>query len=199
VRRISLPCALLFLAVALPVTAHPHVFIDNRMTVVFDNGVLKGISFRWTFDDVFSNMILADYDPRRTGKLTDAQSRALKQGAFDNLSNYHYFVAFWIGKKPLRQFTIEQFTPSVVDGRSLIYSFFVPLSIPVTSTEQTILVTVYDDSYYVAFDILRAGDVTVAGGGHVDCALSVQKTQVKPEWPGQYMPDQLAIRFKEKQ
>jgi ABC-type uncharacterized transport system substrate-binding protein len=189
----------LFLVAALPIAAHPHVFIADRMTVVFDKGMLLGISFQWTFDDMFSNMILADYDPQRTGKLTPAQGRAVKEGAFDNLANYHYFVAFWIGKKPVREFKIEQFTPSETGGKSLVYSFFVPLNVPVQQAEQTVLATVYDDSYYVAFDILHTDAVAVKAGDDVSCQLSVQKTQVKPEWPGQYMPDQLVIRFKEKQ
>jgi len=38
---------------ALSVFAHPHVFINNTMTVVFAGGTLKGMSFRWVFDDMF--------------------------------------------------------------------------------------------------------------------------------------------------
>ena len=54
----------------------------------------------------------------------------------------------------------------------------------------------YDDSYYVAFDLLHLDDVTVQAGPEVTCRLSIEKTKVKPLWPGQYMPDQLVIRFK---
>jgi hypothetical protein len=31
----------------------------------------------------------------------------------------------------------------------------------------------------------------------VTCAISVEKTTVKPAWPGQYMPDQLVLRMKQ--
>ena len=61
---------------------------------------------------------------------------------------------------------------------------------------QSVRVTVYDDSYYVAFDLLHVEDVTVQAGQDVTCALSIEKTKVKPLWPGQYMPDQLVISFK---
>ena len=60
----------------------------------------------------------------------------------------------------------------------------------------TVLLTVYDDTYYVAFDILHVDNVKVQSGSDVGCSLSIQKTRVKPQWPGQYMPDQLVIRFK---
>jgi ABC-type uncharacterized transport system substrate-binding protein len=186
------------LAVASPIIAHPHVFIDNRMTIIFDKGIFQGISFQWTFDDMFSSMIFSDYNPKHAKQLNEAQIKAIKEGAFDNISTYHYFVAFWINKKPFTHFTIEQFSASVANGKSLVYSFFVPLQVPVQSAEQTVLVTIYDDSYYVAFDLLHTDEVTVQSGDDVSCALSIQKTQVKPQWPGQYMPDQLVIKFKEK-
>ncbi|MGA2479949.1 MAG: DUF1007 family protein [Spirochaetia bacterium] len=53
-----------------------------------DGGMLQGVSFTWTFDEMFSNMILSDYDPKYTGQFDAAQAKALKQGAFDNLENY---------------------------------------------------------------------------------------------------------------
>ena len=62
--------------------------------------------------------------------------------------------------------------------------------------EQTVRLTVYDDSYYVAFDLLHLPDVTMQAGPDITCNLSIEKTKVKPLWPGQFMPDQLVIRFK---
>ena len=120
----------------------------------------------------------------------------MKTGAFDNLKNYHYFLAFQVGTKALTRIAIEQFTPRVTDGVTLVYSFFVPLDLPLTTGQQTIRVTVYDDSYFVAFDLMHVEDVTVTGGDGVTCAVSVEKTTVKPAWPGQYMPDQLVLRMK---
>ena len=158
--------------------------------------MLQGISFTWTFDDMFSNMILSDYDPKHTGRFDAAQVKAIKEGAFDNLENYHYFVAMAIGKKQVSHFKIEKFTPSVTEENKLVYSFFIPLNIPVQPTDQTVRLTVYDDSYYVAFDLLHLDDVTVQAGPEVTSVLSIEKTKVKPLWPGQYMPDQLVIRFK---
>ena len=176
--------------------AHPHVFINNKMTLLFDGGVLKGMSFRWVFDDMFSEMILTDFKPDVDGSFSDKATSQIKSGAFDNLENYHYFLAFFVGKKPLKKIRIEQFTPSVMEGK-LVYSFFVPLDLPVMTEEQTVRVTVYDDTYFVAFDLMHADDVVVKGNQGISVGLSIEKTKVKPVWPGQYMPDQLVIRFKE--
>jgi ABC-type uncharacterized transport system substrate-binding protein len=177
--------------------AHPHVFINNRMTVLFEGGKLKGISFRWTFDDMFSSMILTDFKPGVDGNFNAAATNAIKTGAFDNLKNYHYFLALFIGGKAIKDMHIERFTPSVVEGTKLVYSFFVPLDLPIAAEEQTVSVTVYDDTYYVAFDLMRSDDVKIKGDEGLSIALSIEKTKVKPLWPGQYMPDQVVIRFKE--
>jgi hypothetical protein len=48
----------------------------------------------------------------------------------------------------------------------------------------------------VAFDLLHLPDVTMQAGPDITCNLSIEKTKVKPLWPGQFMPDQLVIRFK---
>jgi len=195
-KRTLLLIGLVFFVGPSPAFAHPHVFVNNRTTVVFDQGMLQGINFTWTFDEMFSNMILSDYDPSHTFQFDAARTKALKAGAFDNLENYHYFIAIIVGKKALAHFTIEQFSPSVADQTRLVYSFFIPLKIPVEPAEKSVRLTVYDDSYYVAFDLLHLSDVTVKAGADVACDLAIEKTKVKPLWPGQYMPDQLVITFK---
>ena len=91
-------CALgALLLAALPAAAHPHVFISNRMTVLFDKGRLKGITFRWTFDDMFSAMILADFKPDAEGASVLKVTRQNEGQAHSTTSeNYHYFLAFFI-------------------------------------------------------------------------------------------------------
>jgi ABC-type uncharacterized transport system substrate-binding protein len=169
------------------------------MEVRFDGDMLKGIAFTWNFDKMFSSMMLTDFSAQSNGSFTPKTASALKAGGFDNLSNYHYFLAFQVGSRALTKIKIEQFEPRVADGTTLVYSFFVPLDIPVTASQETVRTTVYDDSYYVAFDLMHVGDVTITGGDGVTCSLSVEKTTVKPAWPGQYMPDQLVIRMKKAQ
>jgi len=197
-RRTACLAVILATTAAASAFAHPHVFINNTMTIVFDGAMLKGMTFRWVFDDMFSEMILTDFKPDGEGKFSAKQTAGIKSGAFDNLENYHYFLVFYVDGKRLRKLRIEQFTPSVIDGGKLVYSFFVPLEVPASADEHSVRVTVYDDTYFVAFDLMHAEDVTVKGDDAVSVVLSIEKSKVKPVWPGQYMPDNLVIRFKEK-
>ena len=41
-------------------------------------------------------------------------------------------------------------------------------------------------------------DVALRSGEAVETAVSIEKTKVKAEWPGQFMPDQIVLRMKRK-
>ena len=185
--------------VAVPLSAHPHVFINNKMTVQFDENTLKGIVFHWTFDDMFSNMILTDYKSDKSGQFSPEVSKEMKSGSFDNLENYHYFIALTVNGRKVAKVKIEQFSPSVEDKNKLVYTFSVPLNVPIKAVEQTVRLIVYDDTYFVAFDLLHMEDVKLDAGQGVEYQTAIEKSKVKPLWPGQYMPDNLVIRFKENQ
>ena len=53
-------CLILFLnvlCIGSNVIAHPHVFIVQRLNIVFDNKGLTGFWVEWNFDEIFSSMI----------------------------------------------------------------------------------------------------------------------------------------------
>lgn len=189
--------ALLALVPALGVHAHPHVFITSGVSIAFDGPTLTRISVDWTFDELFSQMILADYDPGRKGSFTDAEAAALRKGAFDNLRNYHYFLALFVGGKAVALPPIKDFKPSVRDGR-LAYSFSLPLALQIPASTLELRITIYDDTYYVAFDKMSPTDVAIVAGDAIDAAVTIEKTKVKAERPGQFMPDQIVLRMKRK-
>lgn len=172
--------------------AHPHVFIASHVTVEVERGSVVRMTVEWSFDDLFSQMVAADYDRDKKGYFTEAEASALKKGAFDNLRNYHYFLALFVGKKPRPLPQPVDFRPSMKGG-DLIYSFALPLDAAIPADGLELRLTIYDDTYYVAFDKLKASDIKVLGDGSAMAAVSIEKTKVKAEWPGQFMPDQICI------
>lgn len=182
---------------ALGLQAHPHVFITSRVAVDFEGDTLARVSVDWTFDELFSQMIFADFDKDKRGAFTEAEAAALKKGAFDNLRNYHYFLALFVGGKAVALPPIKEFKPSVRDGR-LAYSFSLPLALQIPASTLELRITIYDDTYYTAFDKMSPADVALVSGDAIDAAVSIEKTKVKTEWPGQFMPDQIVLRMKRK-
>jgi ABC-type uncharacterized transport system substrate-binding protein len=189
---------ILILAPAAAAYAHPHVFITSHVAFDFDGTTLTRVSVSWTFDELFSQMILADYDRGRKGSFSDAEAAELKKGAFDNLRNYHYFLALFIDGKHTPLPPIQNFKPSINTGR-LVYSFSLPLSIKIESAGRELRLTIYDDTYYVAFDkMIPAQDIELRSSTDVASTVGIEKTKVKAEWPGQFMPDQIVLRMKGK-
>jgi ABC-type uncharacterized transport system substrate-binding protein len=58
--------ALLPLLAAGAASAHPHVFADAAVEVRFGARGLEGVRVAWTFDELFSSMVLQEYDRQRT-------------------------------------------------------------------------------------------------------------------------------------
>jgi len=187
--------ALLILLPAVGAYAHPHVFINSRVAVDFQGDTLSRISVEWTFDELFSQMVISDYDKGKKGSFTEAEAAALKRGAFDNLKNFHYFLALGIEGKAVALPPIRDFKPSIRDEK-LVYSFYLPFSLPIPEAGREIRLTIYDDTYYVAFDKMNPQDIAINGGGAVTASVSIVKAKIKAEWPGQFMPDQILLRLK---
>ena len=182
---------------ALGAYAHPHVFISSHVAVDFEADALTRVSVDWTFDELFSQMILADYDAGKKGSFTETEAAALKKGAFDNLRNYHYFLALSVDGKAITLPPIKDFKPSIRDGK-LVYVFSLPFDLKIPATTRELRITIYDDTYYVAFDKMSPDDVALRSGEAVETAVSIEKTKVKAQWPGQFMPDQIVLRMRRK-
>jgi nickel/cobalt transporter (NicO) family protein len=194
-KKVQTGLALTALLLAAPALfAHPHVFITSKVSLQVATGEVRTISVSWTFDELFSEMEIADFDKGKKGSFTAQESAALKRGAFDNLKNYHYFLALFVDGKQRELPRIEGFTPKIEEGR-LIYSFSLPLDLPIPSSGCEIRLTIYDDTYYVAFDKMSPSDVGIEGDGSASGTIAIVKTKVKAEWPGQFMPDQILIRL----
>ena len=58
-----------FFAASQSLHAHPHVFIVQRINIVFDDQGLAGFRIHWRFDDMFSSMIAGDHDRNQNGHL----------------------------------------------------------------------------------------------------------------------------------
>ncbi|WP_136634642.1 DUF1007 family protein [Pseudooceanicola onchidii] len=76
--RAFLRLSTLCLALTAPVglAAHPHVFVDTGLTLIFDShGQVTGVEVTWKYDDLYSLLILQDMglDDDGDGVLTEAE------------------------------------------------------------------------------------------------------------------------------
>jgi ABC-type uncharacterized transport system substrate-binding protein len=149
---------------AAPLSAHPHVWVDVQAEVVVAQGVVDGVWTEWTFDDMFSQLILTDNDPNGTGKVDAKMNASIKKGYFDNLRNFDYFSHFEVGKRELKVPVPQKFQATITPEGRVKYRFYLPLAAPLGPS--TFSVSFYDDSYFTDMVFQKTNPVvlTVSGG-----------------------------------
>ncbi|HWK45081.1 MAG TPA: DUF1007 family protein [Stellaceae bacterium] len=162
---------------AMPAMAHPHIFIEQAMTVTYgktvaDKMAVTGVRMTWTFDDLYSSMLRNDYTENPDGPLTEADIRNLEKHAFGNLASVHYFTTVTINGTPVPVAAPTHFTAHAT-GDKVTYEFTVPISTPPKPGQNTVEVMVFDPEYYVDFEAAAKDPVKVTGqkpgGPQPDC------------------------------
>lgn len=176
-----------------PALAHPHVFVDSDLEVVFDAEGLAGFRQTWTFDEMFSVLILEDHDQEADGALSRDESEAVRQEAFDNTKQWNYFTHIAINGQNFPVQWVTEFSARVVKGR-LQYQFFTPCHVAASGAKK-VTVAVFDPDYYADFLPPYLDDVAVSGGREFKVALDQYQDPgaVFSQW--MITPTLLEVRF----
>ena len=183
--------AMIGMALAVAVTGsavgHPHVFITNVTSFVFENRKVVAIRQAWEFDDVFSAVLLQDFDANADGEFDAKETAELRSQAFDALKDYNYFTFVRIGGKSVPSRSVQELRISNTLGR-VTYSFTIPLDPPLDPAEQTIAVSVYDESYYIDISPDAADPVRLEGDYSPACQFRVGEDEGNPIYYGAVLP-----------
>lgn len=167
-------CAGTMLAATAPAAAHPHVWIEMRSDIVFnDQGLITGINLMWTFDNAYAQMALDGLDTDKDGVYSQAELEPLTKENLESLKDYDFFTVLrFNGEK-------QEFAPIVESGQ--IYSnnklqlhFQLPLKTPVDPVKGEFVAKVYDPEFYIAIDYVKDDPVTVVGSMPKNCQLIVK-------------------------
>lgn len=149
----GLVCLALFILVAIggmnSARAHPHVFISQQTRFVFDEMGLEGIRVSWFFDEMFSTVILGDFDRDQNGILDRAEVGIIEEKAFGYIAPHNYYIHIKIDGRPFPVTSVTDFNARVNQGK-LIYEFFIPCSIRAEDVSRQIILSPYDPEYYSA-------------------------------------------------
>ncbi len=130
--------------------AHPHVWVDTRSTVLFnDSGAMTGVYHRWTFDEMFSAYASQGLETE-DGELTRESLQPLAQVNVESLHEFDYFTFLDMGQAPAQfvdpvEYWLEH------DGQRLTLHFTLPLDEPLMMDARTVSIEVYDPSFFVDF------------------------------------------------
>ncbi|MCP4688719.1 MAG: DUF1007 family protein [Desulfobacterales bacterium] len=154
--------------------AHPHVFIVQRLEVVFDDKGLAGVRVRWKFDDMFAAMIAEDYDSDKNGSLEPPEVENVKKEAFTYIAEYNYFISIKIENKPFLVKYTADFN-AVLKDKQLEYHFFVPCHVTATRSIKKVTVATYDPTYYTAIFFAKNGPVSLASAEPYEIKTAIRE------------------------
>lgn len=143
-RRVVMILAVL-VATSGSLQAHPHVWFETQIVVQPAEDSYR-LGFEWTFDAMFTEMIVADFDENDDRDFDSREVEAIQAEAFSNLRHYDYFVTVRVGDQSFVPQGVESFS-AFLRGDRLVYRFFITDTLP-----GAFAVTVFDDSYYCAID-----------------------------------------------
>lgn len=177
----------LFWLVGTLASAHPHVWTEVQASLTVEDGFIDGVWTTWTFDDMFSQVVLADNDLDGDGKFDVKENALLKRTYFDNLKNYQYFSHLVLGGKSLPIPTPQKFQASVAADGKVLYTFFLPLNLRIDA-KTPLAVAFYDDTFFVDMAFAKSKPLTITTKGTGKCQVSILPDKSRTFYGGQVTP-----------
>jgi ABC-type uncharacterized transport system substrate-binding protein len=155
-----------------PATAHPHVWVTMKSTIVYaPDGTVVGVRHAWTFDDMFSTFATQGLESKKKGEFTREELQPLAKVNVESLKEYDFFTyAKANGKKTAFVEPTEYHLE--FNDQLLTLHFLLPLKTP--SKLQTLDFEVFDPGYFVDFQLDQKDPVALSGAP-AGCQLTVGK------------------------
>lgn len=170
----------LLAAMAAGTAAHPHIFIDSRADIHFDDaGAITSVRHHWTFDEGFSAWAIQGLDENGDGRYSGEE---LAELAVENTTGLEQFSYYTFIKSPLADngFTgVLDPAMALVEGK-LTLSFTLPLARPVDVADAFEL-EVGDPEYYVAFAFPENDAVRLLDAPDACVAAAAAPQPIDPE------------------
>jgi ABC-type uncharacterized transport system substrate-binding protein len=161
------------LLAAAPARAHPHVFIDYRVSVLCRANRIAAVRISWTFDEMYSASLFHDYTSRPRGPLSAADIAELRKDAFQDVAENHYFTDLTLDGKPLPVTKVTDFEASY-DGRKMTYRFTVPLGLAPAPGANILDIDSFDTEFYIDFALAKRNPISIEQGGALKIACAPQ-------------------------
>jgi ABC-type uncharacterized transport system substrate-binding protein len=193
---ISVFIILIFLGINATVWGHAHVWINGAVIIYFDKEGISGFKQEWVLDEMFSQMVIHDYDSNQNGKFEPDEVEKVYEGAFINLKNFNYFTHVKIDGKAFKVEFVKDFNAKIVKD-SVVYHFFVPCHVKALSSFKEIRIAVYDESFYTNVTVLK-DQVFLKNDTDYQCSHKIVKNKEDAYYYGQMYPEEIVLRFRRK-
>lgn len=165
--------ALLACVLAQPAAAHPHVWVAVEATVSYQDGNVRGLQQRWTFDDMYTAMAVQGLDKNGDGKFERDELAELAKVNVDGIKQFEYFTHARLNDSTLKFAEPKDYWLEYHDN-VLTLNFLLPLEQPLPAATPGFSFAIYDPSYFIAFDFAKKdAPVRLGEGAPVGCELAL--------------------------
>lgn len=172
--------------------AHPHVFIDNRLTFLFADGKVTGFRTDWRFDEIFTEDLLSQFDTDGDKQFSATESEQVKEGTLPNLTEFHYFTYAYVGGKDLGKLEPADFKADILDGAArFVFTYQLPK--PADPHHDKVAVSIYDHEYYVEVLMAEKDPVTMEGDIPAGCGTAVADDPQHAYFGGFVVPQTVTV------
>ena len=160
---------------ATPLAAHPHVWIEARSNVVFDDqGRIVALDHRWTMDEMYTEAAVDGLDKDGNGAYSPEELQPLTKENIDSLKEYEYFTSFKVaGQKTGFGDVVE--ASQVWKDKRLTLTFRLPLKEPVDPLRAGVVYRVYDPGFFIAIEFPDRHAVAATGAVPAGCRIELQE------------------------
>lgn len=177
-KRIFLAVLALVLTGVVHALAHPHIWIEARSTIVFNNdGAISAIRHQWTFDAAFSAWSIQGLDTNNDGQISTQEFDALAAENMVGLSEFDFYTFAGEGRDDVRLLPSGAARMSY-DGERTTLIFTLEPQAPITIS-RALEIEVADPEYYAAFSFLENG--AVLENAPDSCSLEVNPPKLIDE------------------
>ncbi len=157
---IFLCSAIVLTGAAAPAVAHPHIFVDAKAKVVFDDsGALVAIHHEWTFDEAFSVWQVQGLDENEDGVTSSGEMQELADENLAGLAEYQFYTFAGAGRESLA-FVAAGRPRYVFENNRSTYFFSVAPASPY-AIRDSLEIAINDPEYYVAITFGDPSSVTL--------------------------------------
>ncbi len=181
----GLICLVIGVLLSLPAVAHPHGWIDLRVSLVLDDkDRLAALQQSWRLDPFYSLVVLEELEREHGMEGLDAALDQLGSEMRDNLSPQGYFTELELDGDRLELAEVDDYTVLERDGR-VEFVFLLPLTESRVIRGATVAYQVFDPTYYIEVVHEAEGDGpardALAVGGQLDCKTRILPADPDPE------------------
>jgi ABC-type uncharacterized transport system substrate-binding protein len=159
-------------AAATGAEAHPHVWITVETVVIHDKGAFVGVTHKWTFDEYYTTMAVEGLDKNKDGIYDREELAELAKVNVEGLKDFGFFTFPSLAGQKLEFGEARDYWLEHKDG-ALSLIFTLPFANPVLEEAKGLTVSVYDPTYFIAFELAKTDPAKLSEGAPKACAAKV--------------------------